>query len=265
MRRSTSPGVRRITLLTDFGTADGYVAALRGVIAATTPDAVVQDAAHDIPPGDVEAAAFVLARYAHLFPPGTVHLVVVDPGVGTARRAIAASVDDQLFVAPDNGVLSYVLARAQRSALVALENPRHQRLPASATFHGRDIFAPAAAHLAAGAPLTELGSEVRDPVLLDLSSPVKEAGGVCGVVVHVDRFGNLISNIPAQWIQPGARVAVDAHQVGRVRRTYGDAGAGEVLALIGSDGLLEVGVRDGNAARTLAVGRGAVVRVSGEQ
>lgn len=262
MRRLRSRVRRRVTLLTDFGTADGYAVAMRGVIATIEPRAVVEDAAHDIPPGDVTAAAFVLARYAHLFPAGTVHVVVVDPGVGTARRAIAASIDDRLFVAPDNGALSRVLHAGRSALVVALENPAYQRLPASATFHGRDIFAPAAAHLAAGIPLGELGPEIRDPVRLDTPEPVRDRTGVHGTIVHVDRFGNLISNIPASWLEMGARVDLAGRPLGPVRRTYGDGAPGEPLALIGSDGLLEVGVRDGHGARVLGAGRGTPVTVT---
>src|SRR5690606_8452553 len=171
--RSGKPkAVTRITLLTDFGTADGYVAAMKGVIAARAPGVVVDDASHDVPPGDVAAAAWTLSRYWNLYPPGTVHVVVVDPGVGSERRALAAEVDGRLFVAPDNGVLTWVLAEAGDAAVVAIEAARLFRTPVSATFHGRDVFAPVAAELArrAGAGpsrfrevLADLGPEVADP------------------------------------------------------------------------------------------------------
>src|SRR5690606_33505136 len=178
--RTRAALMTRITLLTDFGTADGYVAAMKGVIAARAPGIVIDDASHDIPPGDVAAAAWTLSRYWNLYPPGTVHVVVVDPGVGSERRALAAEVDGRLFVAPDNGVLTWVLAEAGDAAVVAIEAARLFRTPVSATFHGRDVFAPVAAELArrAGAGpsrfrevLADLGPEVADPVRLPLPRP----------------------------------------------------------------------------------------------
>src|SRR5690606_7024114 len=158
----------RIVLLTDFGTRDGYPAAMRGVIAGIAPRALVDDATHEIPPGDVHSAAYVLARYASFHPPGTIHLAVVDPGVGSERRAIAAEIDSRYYVAPDNGLLTRVLLRTPSARVVALDALEY-RLPAiSSTFHGRDVFAPAAAWLARGVPLENLGAAVDEPVLLDL-------------------------------------------------------------------------------------------------
>lgn len=251
----------RITLLTDFGTADGYVAAMKGVIAAIAPEARVEDAAHDVPPGDVVGAAWTLGRYWRLYPPGTVHVVVVDPGVGSERRGLAGRVDGRFVVAPDNGVLTWVLAEAGSVELVALENPAYRREEVSATFHGRDIFAPAAAHLARGVALEALGPRVPDPVRFDLPQPEVVEGGFRGTVVHVDRFGNLITNIPGDRLRQVRRVVVAGRVVGPLRRTYADVAPGEALALVGSAGLLEVSVRDGNAAALLGAGRGAEVRV----
>jgi S-adenosylmethionine hydrolase len=251
----------RIVLLTDFGTADGYVAAMRGVIASIAPSVAVDDASHDIAPGDVLGAAFVLARYAPLFPRGTVHLVVVDPGVGTARRALAASIGEQIYVAPDNGVLTRVLQCTQGACIVELGKREFQRGEPSATFHGRDVFAPAAAHLAAGLPIDRLGPAVSDPVTIALPSPVRDAHRLRGVVVHVDGFGNLISNIPRAWTVSGGNVVVGGHEVGAVRRTYADVASGTALALIGSDDLLEVAVGYGSAAAFLGCARGAPIEV----
>ncbi|HEX7049488.1 MAG TPA: SAM-dependent chlorinase/fluorinase [Longimicrobiales bacterium] len=250
----------RITLLTDFGTADGYVAAMKGVIAAIAPDVAIDDAAHDVPPGDVAAAALALARYWRLYPPGTVHLVVVDPGVGTARRALAARADGRFFVAPDNGVLTDVLA-AEGGVVVAIENPDLRRPTVSATFHGRDVFAPAAAHLARGVALDEFGPPVEDPVRLERTRPERTREGVRGAVIHVDRFGNLITDIPGEWVRGAAAVEVAGRSVGAPRRTYGDVAPGAALALVGSTGALEISVRDGSAAAAFGVGRGAEVRV----
>ncbi len=251
----------RITLLTDFGTADGYAAAMRGVIASIAPEAVVEDVAHDIPPGDLEAAAWALWRYWDLYPPGTVHLVVVDPGVGGARRAIAAGAGERLLVAPDNGVLTRVLEAAP-ATVVSLQERRYQRPRLSATFHGRDLFAPAAAHLAAGVALDALGPRLTDPVKLRLPAYSLTEEGAVGSVVHVDRFGTLVTSIPGDRASAGT-VRVAGRDLGPVRRTFGDVASGEPLALVGSAELIEIAVRDGSAAACLGVGRGAEVRIGG--
>lgn len=254
----------RITLLTDFGTADGYVAAMKGVIASICPDAAIDDATHAIPQGDVAAAAFALARFWRLYPPGTVHVVVVDPGVGGDRRAIAARADGRLLVAPDNGVLSRVFAAEAPDAIVSLDDPSYHRTPVSATFHGRDIFAPAAAHLARGEPPAALGSPVDDPVGLPWPSPSRGRDDeVIGEVVHVDRFGNLITNLPAAWTRRAREVRVGDVGIGPTRRTYADVERGELVALIGSLGLLEVSVRDGSAAERLGAVRRTPVTAVG--
>jgi len=262
--------VSRITLLTDFGTVDGYVAAMKGVIAARAPNAIIDDASHDIPPGDVAAAAWTLSRYWRLYPPGTVHLVVVDPGVGSERRALAAEADGRLFVAPDNGVLTRVLAEVGDTAVVSIEAAELFRTPVSATFHGRDVFAPVAAELArrvAAGPaafreaLTGLGPAVVDPVRLPLPEPYRAADHLAGEVVHVDRFGNLITNVPGEWLAPGARARVAGGPAAPLVRTYAEVAPGALAALVGSAGMLEISVRDGSAAERLGVGRGASVRV----
>jgi S-adenosylmethionine hydrolase len=251
---------RRITLLTDFGTADGYVAAMKGVIAAIVPDALIDDASHDIAPGDVHAAAWVLAGYWRFYPRGTIHVAVVDPGVGSARRALAALADDQLFVAPDNGLLTRVLGAARVSNVVAIENERFLRDVRSATFHGRDVFAPVAAHLVRGTSHRELGPVISDPVRLQLPQPNRSGKSIAGVIVHIDRFGNLVTNIPADWIDVQSRVQIGSREL-LVHRTYADVAAGQPLALIGSRDVLEISVRDGNAAAVLSAQRGTSVSV----
>ena len=245
--------MRRVVLLTDFGTADGYAAAMAGVIAAGAPDALVEHASHEIAPGDVPGAALALSRYALLYPAGTVHLVVVDPGVGTARRALAAEVDGRFFVAPDNGVLTRVLAADARIVELPTEDA------ASSTFHGRDVFAPAAARLAAGETFASLGAPAMDPVRLDPAPPARHEDGVYGEVQHVDRFGNLITNIPEAWAREAGEVWLGFTRVGPLRRTYGDVPEGELVALIGSMEVLEVSVRNGSAADRIPAGRGAPV------
>ena len=251
----------RITLLTDFGTADGYVAAMRGVIAGIAPDVRVEDAGHEIPAGDITAGAWALGTYWHFFPEGTIHVVVVDPGVGSTRRALAARCGGHWLVGPDNGVLTRPLLEHADADVVAIENRALLRDVVSSTFHGRDVFAPAAAHLARGVPLAELGPRVQDAVLLPELLPRREGGTIRGQVVHVDRFGNLISNIPGDWLAPGAHVRIGAKDIGPLRSTYADVARGQELALLGSGGFLEVAVRDGNAAASLWQRRGSEVTV----
>jgi hypothetical protein len=251
----------RITLLTDFGTRDGYAAAMRGVIAGITPGTLVDDASHDVPAGDVAAAGWALGNYWRRYPAGTVHLVVVDPGVGSSRRALAAEVEGRFFVAPDNGVLTRVLVDGSGARLVQIVEPAFMNDVVSATFHGRDVFAPTAAHLATGVALERLGPPVTDPVRLELLVPERSGDTVRGRVVHIDRFGNLITNVPAAWITPRSRVRFAATDLGEVRLTYSDAHIGHAVALIGSSGYLEIGIRDGDAAKMLWKGRGTEVVV----
>jgi S-adenosyl-L-methionine hydrolase (adenosine-forming) len=247
-------GVRRITLLTDFGTADGYVAAMKGVIAAILPAAIIDDASHEIAPGDIRSAAWALAGYWRLYPPDTIHVVVVDPGVGGPRRALVARIDDRFFVGPDNGVLTPVLVDASSATLVEID-PSLAGDVVSATFHGRDLFAPAAARLAGGVDPAVFGPTVFDPVMFDVPRAVRSDGGVEGVIMHVDRFGNLITNIPAHWVDGTLRVCVSSREV-PVGRTYADVEPGQPIALAGSRGLLEIAVREGSAATTLAAAAG---------
>jgi S-adenosyl-L-methionine hydrolase (adenosine-forming) len=233
----------RATILTDFGTRDGYVAAMKGIIASIAPAAIIDDATHDIPQGDILAAAFALRRYWRHYPKQTVHLVVVDPGVGTERGAIAMEADGRYFVGPDNGVFTFIPA----DHVVELEVPAQS----SHTFHGRDVFAPAAARLLAGSKLSELGKETFVRVALEIPQP--HAGS--GEVIAVDRFGNVITNLTS----PGD-VTINGEVI-RLRKTYGDVDVGQLLALINSDGLLEIAVRNGSAAETLGVSRGALVEL----
>lgn len=245
-----------ITLLTDFGTADGYVAEVKGVLLTDAPGAVLVDASHDVAPQDVDGARLALARYWLRYPPGTVHLAVVDPGVGTERAAVAVASEGRLLVGPDNGVLTPALLRAGARA-VRLSVPARS----AATFHGRDVFAPAAARLALGAPLDTLGAPADGCVLRRTPEARRLAdGGIEGTVITVDRFGNVVTNLVASGATaaPGGVVHVGGAAV-PIRRVYADVGPGEAVALAGSNGLLEVAVRDGSAAAVLGVGRGARV------
>ena len=258
---STAPSAgagRRVTLLTDFGTADGYVAAMKGVIAAITPAAIIDDASHEIAPGDVRSAAWALGAYWRLYPPGTVHIAVVDPGVGSARRALAIEVEERVIIAPDNGLVTEVLMGSEVTHAVEIRNLPLLHGDISATFHGRDVFAPAAALILSGVALPEVGPPVTDPVLLPATSPVRDGDTIVGSVVHVDRFGSLVTDIPGAAVQ-GGFIQVEGGPNVPVLRTYTDVKGGEGVALIGSRGFVEVSVRDGNAAQELGVGRGATV------
>ena len=242
-----------ITLLTDFGTADSYVAEMKGVLLSRAPEVALVDISHQVSPGDVRAGQYLLGRAWRQFPPGTVHLAVVDPGVGTTRRALAVNAAGHRFVAPDNGLLSFLPAEAR---FVSLPVPSG----AAPTFHGRDVFAPAAAALAIGAPLEGLGTPITDPTRSPLPSPHHDGVAEVGEVLYVDRFGTLVSNIPASAVEPGVRIRVAGTDVGPLRRTFADVERGALLAFAGSGGTVEIAVRDGSAARLLGVGVGAEVR-----
>jgi S-adenosylmethionine hydrolase len=241
-----------ITLLTDFGTADGYVAEMKGVLYSLADQAEVVDLSHELPPQQVDAGRLAVARYWRRFPAGTVHLVVVDPGVGSPRAAIAIASDGRFLVGPDNGVLSPALLFPSARAVVL-------PVPAAAapTFHGRDVFAPAAAALARGVPIDSLGLPLEAPVIRRTPEPVRDPdGSIRGEVIAIDRFGNAVTNLACHHAR-GVSVA------GRdlpIARTYADVDPGEAMALVGSSGLLEIAVRDGSAAATLGLSRGTPVR-----
>ena len=242
-----------ITLLTDFGTADSYVAELKAVLLSHVPHATLVDISHQVSPGDIRAGQYLLSRAWRPFPEGTIHLAIVDPGVGTERRAVAAESGGHRFVAPDNGLLSFVVKEGRFVSLP---------IPASAapTFHGRDLFAPVAARLAAGGTLDELGAAISDPCYAPLPSPRHDHLTVIGEVIYVDRFGTLVSNISGGAVQPGARIRVEGSEAGSLRRTFRDVARGALVAFVGSGGTVEIAVRDGSAARMLGVGVGAEVR-----
>lgn len=249
----------RITLLTDFGTADGYVAAMKGAIAEIAPSALIDDASHAIPPGDIVGAALALKRYWKLYPEGTVHVAVVDPGVGSERRALAIDADNRRLVGPDNGVFTFVLKAARHTKVIEIDAELVRR-SVSRTFHGRDIFAPAAAQLATGVSVDRLGSVITDPVAITMPPPIATEASVRGEVVQIDRFGNVVSNIGAELLRPGY-VARVAEREMPVVATYADAAVGELVALINSDNLVEIAVRDGSAAIVLNVQRGDTVEL----
>jgi S-adenosylmethionine hydrolase len=261
-----------ITLTTDFGLADSYVAAIKGTILGICPEATLVDISHEIQPQAVRQAAYVLATAAPYFPPGTIHLVVVDPGVGTQRRAVAVQTGRALYVAPDNGVLSLALATHSRKggarhparAAVHLTEARYHRSEVSATFHGRDIFAPAAAHLACGAGLWELGEALcpEDLIEIEMVQDWVTGSGPREVnVLHIDRFGNLITSLRLPDGAAGLSVSVEGVQIEGLSRTFADVERGSWLAYVGSSGHLEIAIREGSAAEALGLEVGAPLRV----
>lgn len=246
-----------ITLLTDFGTADGYVAEVKGVLLSADPTAQLVDATHDIPARDVELGRLTLARYWRRFPQGAVHLAIIDPGVGSDRAAIAVESDGRFLVGPDNGLLSPALlltaARTVRIPIPATATP---------TFHGRDVFAPVAARLAAGEPLSAVGMPFASPVVhRTVAVRVMGDGGIEGEVIAIDRFGNAITNLVSR---PNAQVEVGNRRL-RVVRTYADVASGTLCALAGSTGLIEIAMRDGSGASAAGLRRGSKVSLSVRQ
>ena len=266
-----------ITLTTDFGLADAYVAAMKGVILGINPEAKLIDICHSIKPQNVSQAAFVLSTAYQFFPERTIHVVVVDPGVGTERRAIILRTPLADFVAPDNGVLSYVIPQSSARPVsvnrqqielppelkaVALTRPEFWRSPVSATFHGRDIFAPVAARLSLGFPPEDFGEAITSLTILPLTHPYWAQDDVLvGHILHIDNFGNLITNIRSEDLSKQAiTVEVGGHSVSGLSRTY-EEGDG-LLALIGSSGYLEISLKRGNASTLLDAEVGGEVKIS---
>ena len=254
-----------IALLSDFGTQDHYVGTMKGVALGVFPDAVLVDITHDIPPHDVRTGALELAAAYPYFPAGTIFLVVVDPGVGSTRRAIAAEAGDHRFIAPDNGVLTRVFQATPPRRLVELTERRYARPTVSRTFEGRDRFAPAAAWLAAGIDLSELGRPLTSWHTLAVPVPTRRGDQIMGEVLRVDHFGNLITNVDHGTLEGftgGQPVTIVAGpQELNLVATYADAEPGAVCALFGSSGYLEVAVNGGSAAEQLSLGRGSSVTV----
>ncbi len=244
-----------VALLTDFGLADHYVGAMKGAVLGACPDATLVDLTHEVPAHDVEAGALALdASYRH-FPGGTVFLAVVDPGVGSLRRPVAVGAGRWLFVGPDNGLFTFVLEAHPRARVHLLANPAFYPLPVSPVFHGRDLFAPAAGHLARGMPLEQAGPPVDDPARLELPPKTRTPEGLAGVVVHVDRFGNLVTTIRAAQLFPSFELEVAGRVIARHVRTFADAPPAEPFCHVDSSGFIAIAVNMGSAAATLGVGR----------
>ncbi len=255
-----------VALLTDFGTRDHYAGTMKGVALGICPDITFVDISHDLPPHDVAAGALELAAAYKYFPAGTIFLVVVDPGVGSARRGIAAEAGDHKFVAPDNGVLTPVFDDHPPRRVVELSERRYARPTVSRTFEGRDRFAPAAGWLAKGLELVALGRPAGTIQRLELPQPRVDADTIDGEVLRVDRFGNLITNIDRKTFDKLAggalEIAIGRHVVSKVVSTYADAAAGELCALFGSTDHLEIAANGASAASEVGLGRGAPVHVA---
>jgi S-adenosylmethionine hydrolase len=254
--------MRIVTLTTDFGDGSTYVAAMKGALLAVNPHARILDLTHRLPPQDLVATAYFLCDTLPFFPTGTIHVVVVDPGVGTDRAILCVEWRCQIILVPDNGCWAPLVASGDPPPLVRrVEGGRYRRANVSATFHGRDIFAPAAGYMSNEFPRSELGPVVSDWVRMTLPQPTITREGATGQVVVVDSFGNLITNISADMVPPGSNVVIAGESVPRLVRTYGDAEPGALVALIGSTGRLEVAVVNGSAAARLGLGVGATVEV----
>jgi S-adenosylmethionine hydrolase len=257
--------------MTDFGIKDGNVGVMKGVIWGISPNAQISDLSHTIQPQDVREAALVLARSAPYFPEKSIHLVVVDPGVGTSRRPIAAQIGAQYYVGPDNGIITLLLEKAEQAGekteFVDLNDPRYWLPEVSFVFHGRDIFAPVAAHLSIGAALKSLGTPFENPVRLDFPQPEKTVAGWRGELIHIDHFGNLSANIRSEHLgealQTKEKITVRAGgvEIKGLANTFGERPVGELIALIGSTGNLIVSVVNGSAFERLNAKPGDLVEV----
>jgi len=256
-----------ISLMTDFGLIDGFVGVMKGVIWGIAPQAHIADLTHLVPPQDIRTAALILNRSAPYFPDGTIHVVVVDPGVGTARRPIAVQLGSQYFVGPDNGVFTLVLERAERQGtpieIVHLDKPQYWLAEVSNVFHGRDIFSPVAAALANGTPLSSLGSPISDPMRLSISQPRLTSTGLQGEIAHIDHFGNIITNIRDEHLSGKDHLTIRlcGEEIHGMVRTFGERLPGELIALIGSTGDLVIAVVNGDAAQQLGARVGDVIDI----
>ncbi|HZH90890.1 MAG TPA: SAM-dependent chlorinase/fluorinase [Pyrinomonadaceae bacterium] len=262
-----------VTLLTDFGTADYFVGALKGAILSVNARARIVDLTHEIPAHDIRAGAFTLLAAYESFPRGTIHVAVVDPGVGSARRPLLVTTHRYFFVGPDNGLFSYVCEREQGVRVYQLTEEKFFRAPVSATFHGRDIFAPVAGALSNNVPPESFGELIDTRARLDPLAPVRDEVGAAlsAAIIHIDRFGNLVTNITRRELageefEQGAKLEIGGREINSFRQFYAEgsgAGSGELFAIWGSAGFLEVSCNGASAAQLLRVERGQPVRVAG--
>ena len=246
-----------ITITTDFGQKDGFVGTMKGVIWNIAPNAQIADITHEVPPQDVLTGAIALWRAAPFFPAATIHIAVVDPGVGTHRRPMAAQIGEQYFVGPDNGLFTPMIMDAERTRgkriFVHLDKPEYWLENVSHTFHGRDIFSPVGAHLAMGLSLEALGSRFTDPVRISIPQPEKLENGWRAHITVIDSFGNLTTDLPASSLDrlDGLRIRIASREIDGLIASYGHRTPGELVSLVDSEGYVEVAVVNGNAAQTL--------------
>ena len=264
------PGTARIvTLLTDFGEQDHYVAAMKGVMLSINPNLIFVDITHQIPPQDIQSGAFSIGQAYTYFPGETIHVAVVDPGVGTERKALVVRAGEQFFVAPDNGILSHVLDREPEARVYEVTADHYFRKPISATFQGRDVFAPVAGWLSRDIHLDQFGAAYEQPVRLAVPRLAKLKGNLIqAAVLAVDRFGNLITNLTPADLPPfgapgdkGCKLLAAHREITVFRRTFAEGSPGELFVVPGSTGYLEIVIRNGSAAATLSLGPGAMIGV----
>ncbi len=254
-----------ITLTSDFGLQDHYVSAMKAAMLEVAPEARMIDVSHEIPPQDIMAGAWVIRNAAFMFPEKSVHLVVVDPGVGTSRNPVVVKMNGHYFVGPDNGIFSLLYDEYEYEA-VKLTNSEFWRDQRSHTFDGRDIFGPVAAHLSKGVPMSEFGEPIKEMVVYHWAVPIGDKDGLQGWVLHIDRFGNLITNISESLIKEyvgdrKVKVYVGTTVIENIVTTFGDVEEGDSAVFLGSSGMLEIGINKGNAAKLLSVHKGAQISI----
>ncbi len=247
-----------VTLTTDFGKNDYYAAAMKGVILRINPEINIIDLSHEISPFNIMEANFFLANCCTYFPEGTIHIAVIDPGVGTKRDPIVVSAGSQVFVCPDNGLLTLISKKLQIKEARVINNKAIMPEYLSSTFHGRDIFAPVAANLASGTKIENVGYKLDKITMIDIPAPIIEKGKITGEIIHIDKFGNLISNIDHNFFEKGKKyeILIKNKRLDKINQAYGEKKKNELLALIGSSNLLEISVNQGNASKTLSINIG---------
>jgi S-adenosylmethionine hydrolase len=253
-----------ITLTTDFGTRDGYAGAVKGVIRSINPDVEVTDISHEVEPFDVLGAAFALNNFYRYFPQGTIHLAVVDPGVGSERQPLLIRSEGFCFVGPDNGIFSFVFKNETITDMVVLSNKKYFLAESSTTFHARDVFAPVAGYLSLGVEVTEFGRTAKECHRLIIPEPRSSNRGLAGEIIHIDGFGNLVTNIAARSLRGKkiAAITVGRRRIERIARSYSEIKDGQVGALVGSSDLLEIALNQGNAQETLRSKVGSTVTIT---
>jgi S-adenosyl-L-methionine hydrolase (adenosine-forming) len=251
-----------VTLLSDFGLRDYFVGSMKGVLLSLNPDLTLVDISHQIPPQDIFTGAFTLGQAYSCYPTGTIHLAVVDPGVGTARKALVAFAAGQYFVAPDNGLLTYVMETSEDFAAYEITAEHYFRKPVSGTFHGRDVFAPIAAWLSRGVSVQQIGPELKSPIRLQLPALKRVRDALIqGVILAVDQFGNLITNLKPSDVPTPFKMLAGQKEITSLRQAYGEAAIGEIFVIPGSAGFLEISMRGGSAAATLNLKAGVPIGV----